>query len=190
MRSQCHCGLPVTGRGLCRKHYEEAIRHGTLAQYATRARAPIGRLLALISKEPSGCWEWRGQKRKDGYGLFWLHGRQVRAHRASYDLHCGPLSATDVLCHTCDNRACVNPNHMFVGSRADNIRDCVSKDRNQFGERHWSAKLSVDAVRTIRSDQEHSCSELGKRFNVDPSVISRIKTGRAWAQAVRVADSI
>jgi len=87
-----------------------------------------------------GCHEWRGVVKPDGYGRFYFRGRQEPAHRASYELFVGPVGGSYVL-HRCDNRRCVNPAHLFLGSQLDNVRDMYAK-----GREHSTRGLSDDEV--------------------------------------------
>jgi hypothetical protein len=79
-------------------------------------------------KGPEECWEWAGSKDRLGYGQFWADGKPRRAHRIAYMLHNG-TPEDDCICHSCDNRACCNPNHLWEGSQADNMKDRFQKGR-------------------------------------------------------------
>lgn len=142
-------------------------------------RQPIeDRFFNHVKKLPDGgCWKWTGAKRPDGYGIV-IHNRAwARAHRISWMLRHGKLPDAGVLlCHTCDNRLCVNPDHLFEGTPADNARDAVAKRRFAFNERHGNARLTPDEVRDIRRSALPQ-SKLAKKYRVNQSHISRIKAG-------------
>lgn len=184
MNTKCTiCCKPTVARGLCRTHYYSAHRHGTLGEYTSIRPSLKQRFDALYDKSNSGCWLWKGAKTKSGYGLIWITEDKCNrlAHRVSYALHNGvDPDALDV-CHHCDTPLCVNPEHLFVGTRKDNILDCVAKQRNAFGTKNGHSILTDEIVAFIHSlDGLESQKEIAKRYDVNPSVISRIMSGKAW----------
>lgn len=100
-----------------------------------------------------GCWEWTGSKNKKGYGSFGVDGKTQKAHRVSWMLTFGELPEDDVL-HTCDNPSCVRPDHLFVGTNQDNMRDMADKGRAfmKKGELHLNAKLTDAQVEALRQE--------------------------------------
>lgn len=138
--------------------------------------------------EPDTCWLWKGTITNDGYGLISLGGMatQTSAHRASYMLHVGPIPEGMVVCHRCDVPACVNPNHLFVGTVAENNADRNRKGRTKTpimrGSSHPASKLSADQVREIRSLYPAASQRaLASRFGVSSGTISDIIHRRRWA---------
>lgn len=125
------------------------------------------------------CWVWTGKRNGSGYGMFWVPPREERAHRVSILLRDGELDAEAVVLHLCDNPACVNPEHLEVGTQADNLRDCREKGRHAFGEQHGHAKLTDDQVMEIRRSSERQI-DLARRFGVSKTTICNIRAGRLY----------
>lgn len=138
------------------------------------------RFMAKVSKADDGCWRWVGHARPDGYGLIWKDGRAQRANRVSFELFNGPLEPGQVVCHRCDNPSCVNPDHLFSGTRLENNRDAVIKDRHPRGERNGQSRLSVDDVLAIRSMRGTPQATIARQFKIHQSTVSDIWTGRRW----------
>jgi hypothetical protein len=149
------------------------------------------RLNKFIDKTNStGCHIWTGGLTKqDGYGKFCIREKGNRnnnvgfkAHRLIYELTKGPLNGLHVL-HTCDNKKCVNPDHLRLGTHQDNMRDMVQKKRHIFGLKSSFAKLTPDDVREIRrlyNLEQFSTRALGKLYNVDGKHINNIVRYRKW----------
>jgi hypothetical protein len=86
------------------------------------------RFWAKVSKTDD-CWNWIGAIGETGYGNFGIGYRTYRAHRLSYEMHYGPIPSGMLVCHKCDNRKCVRPDHLFIGTHKDNMTDCSEKGR-------------------------------------------------------------
>jgi DNA-binding Xre family transcriptional regulator len=154
---------------------------------------PRERFLAKVCPEPNGgCWLWRGQLNQSGYGVLWLDGKSRIAHRVAWVFFRGEIPPGVLVCHTCDVPACVNPEHLFLGTHTDNARDREEKGRNMLGEKIHSARLSAEQVSRIKAmlaEGRMYMSELARAFGVTPSTISSIAKGVTWrhVQAVPTA---
>ncbi len=145
--------------------------------------------------EPNtGCWLWTANGYANGgYGMIRVssnsHDRSVVAHRVSWMLHKGPIPNGMFVCHKCDVRACVNPDHLFLGTAKDNMQDASRKGRMNWrtgekrnlptGEMHPAAKLTEENIRYIRSSSLPG-AELARRLNVSNANISRIRRRVIW----------
>ncbi len=151
------------------------------------------RFLRNVIPEPnSGCWLWDGLANSRGYGRIGVNGQDQRAHRVSYEMHCGPIPDGHMVCHRCDVPACVNPDHLFLGSAADNHSDMRRKGRGGFGERHGRAKLSEADVITIAAmlaDGSLSHAEIARRHGLSRGRISDIASGKTWRHVTRAKNS-
>lgn len=103
----------------------------SVAHYNLARTRPIEeRFWERVSKRPSGCWLWTGNRVGGGYGALSLAKQpHILAHRYSWELHRGPIPPDTKVLHTCDTPACVNPDHLWLGSQKDNVRDMITKGR-------------------------------------------------------------
>lgn len=135
----------------------------------------------------AGCWIWAGASHPTGYGRFGMYKGDVDfAHRASWRLFRGAIPKGIYVCHHCDVRMCVNPNHLFLGTATDNMRDASKKNRIKMppqsyasSDAHQVAKLTNENVREIRSSSVGSFA-LARKFGVSPSTIWSARTGRTF----------
>jgi hypothetical protein len=136
------------------------------------------------------CWEWQAYTHKFGYGIINDNKKIKKAHRVSWELHNGDTQGLYVL-HKCDNRKCVNPNHLFLGTQLDNIDDMVTKNRhakgkdhsNKFlGEKNHQSKLTEKDIIEIKESLRNGIRGdlLASKFNVSAAHISNIKNGKYW----------
>jgi len=128
------------------------------------------------------CWVWTAATDRDGYGHIAVNGEQSQAHRVAWELANGPIPDGLCVLHTCDNPPCVNPAHLWIGTRADNTADMMAKGRHlsHVGTNHPSAKLNDQAVRDIRASASLSCAEVAAKHGVSERTVHRIWRGETW----------
>lgn len=183
-----HCGKPFT-------IWASTIKRGH-GKFCSKACASAARERPVEERfwenvDKSGaCWLWLAALDVHGYGRFRFKKQSVKAHRVAWELAQGPIPAGLSVLHNCpggDNRRCVNPAHMFLGTQADNMRDMRAKGRQGIpnpvhGETHHNAKLDADTVRQIRlalaGGEGHK--RIGTRFGVSERTIFNIAHGRIW----------
>jgi len=161
----------------------------------------IARFWSYIPDRTDGCWLWTSVPNQNGYGRFsfgGVGGHNVLAHRVSYFIHYGEIPDGLFVCHKCDVRLCVNPEHLFIGTQKDNLRDAIAKGRLKMGRdhgsnvrpetvprgvNHWSAKLTEEQVRAIRSEyvpRKVTCAKLAAKYGINNAHVSHIVRGKSW----------
>lgn len=138
-------------------------------------------------EKTDGCWIWKGDKQSKGYGRISINSVDTLAHRFAYELYKGPITDGLFVCHTCDNPACVNPDHLWLGTNQDNQIDCASKNRNYKlpwlgGSRHPRAVITEETAKAIKNF-DGSNKDAAEKFKVSKSVVSQIRTGQTWKHA-------
>ncbi len=160
------------------------MKHGRISG---RTILTLQALLACGTAHSSGCIVWnRGWLNSDGYGILEVGGGKWLAHRYAWHLAFGPIPEGKVVCHVCDNPKCINPDHLFIGTRADNNRDRKEKGRNADTrlDKHPRTSLTIEQVRQIKRLQRDTTlthREIASQFGVTHHVVAKIKTGPNWA---------
>ncbi len=131
------------------------------------------------------CWLWMARISPFGYGQFGFNGTMKQAHRVSFEIYKSKIPKGLCVLHVCDNRRCVNPDHLWLGTQADNVQDMILKNRGlkAIGDRNGSAKLSwdkVNEIRKLRKDSGILYKDLASKFNVHISTIKRIILNKYW----------
>lgn len=153
------------------------------------------RFWAKIEKTQT-CWIWKAGKTPAGYGRFKIKGTLYSPHRLVYEWFIGPIPEGFDVCHHCDNPSCVNPAHLFVGTRSDNMHDAFDKGRlisfaknrkPMRGEESPCSKLTANDVRAIRKQYKSGSitqRDLGKRYKVHRRTIGKIINRQLWGHLI------
>lgn len=131
----------------------------------------------------TGCLNWQLSTTSNGYGRFGDKGKAILAHRGAWAAVNGPIPDGMCICHKCDNRRCVNVDHLFIGTVSDNVLDMYRKGRaSKAGERNGRAKLTQAGVASIRRKLRLGVpgKEIAAMYNVSPTAVARINTGATW----------
>lgn len=164
--------------GLCDKHYRKSDKRNSYKK--RKVTPPEERFWRYVNKlSDKECWNWTGGTAR-GYGAFSEHNRkQIMAPRYSYKMHYGAFNEELCVLHKCDNPLCVNPDHLFLGTLADNNRDAKEKGRNAIGETPGNSKLKAEDIFAIRGD-DRLLRIVAKEYGVREGQISRIKNRQGW----------
>lgn len=145
------------------------------------------------------CWIWVGSQRSNGYGCVYNDGRTRSAHRVAYELANGTIPEGLMVLHRCDNRICVSPSHLFLGTAHDNRHDAQQKGRLPTGKQHWShqtpehttkgerhgsAKLTWEQVREMRQKYADGIPYriLAQELNITTRQAAYIVSGKKWKE--------
>lgn len=140
----------------------------------------------FIIDENTKCWNWTGQLTHNGYGRHSYKEKGMSATRVSWNIHKGEIDFDlmgILVCHKCDNPACVNPDHLFLGTQKDNMQDCVDKNRINKGTdrpQHILTEENVKEARRLRQNEEYSFEKLSNLFGVSKSGITNAIKGNTW----------
>lgn len=149
-------------------------------------RQEFDRFIEKVEKTEQGCWTWTAATYRKGYGHFQrlIDGkwRMYKAHRYSYEVYKGKIPSGMLVCHSCDNPTCVNPNHLFLGTQKDNMIDMLSKNRKVRGCNPLHHALSQEIADNIRIDHKAGMKykELELKYSTSKTQISRIITLKTW----------
>lgn len=167
--------LAIKGCQHCRKAFVDWDNHRSVKHCSIKCR-----LMDAIEVDPdTDCWNWQGTRQWSGHGEIHYEGKTSRAHRVSYRAFKGEIPDGMAVCHSCDNPACINPDHLWLGSQAENLADMREKGRGTEGQTHPNAKLTEAAVREIRASKETSHA-LGRKYGVSHSLIVNVRQRKAW----------
>jgi len=184
------CERDAVCKGYCDKHYRRFLRRGDVNDYGSRKVAEgnaIERFHQKYEINESGCWMWTGGTRPNSKGVpyprHWTDDfKSIGAHRFSFELVHGAIPQGMYVCHKCDTPLCVNPDHLFLGSHQDNMRDMVAKQRSFVGrgeDKKGRSKLTNQQADQIRK-MSMSYSKIGAMFGVSTTTIGRIKRRESY----------
>lgn len=142
------------------------------------------RLLSRIEVcDQTGCWNWTASKTQRGYGQFWNGVTMRSSHRVSYELHRGPIAEGMHVLHRCDNPACINPDHLFLGTNADNMADRDAKGRGARGQRYKFTKLTPEdvlAIRAAEGTEGPARHAIAAKYGISNKYIRKIWDRKSW----------
>lgn len=192
----CTRAVKVRSRRLCGTHYHSEWRSGRLVRVT-----PADRFWACVNKEGrvhpvhGQCWEWTGRTEGKGYGRLSVCGEPILAHRYSWTLCVGSIPDDMKVLHKCDNPACVNPGHLFLGTYADNNADRNAKGRQAKGENSGKAVLTDELVRELRAAVD-GCkdprkyglfAEFSRRTGIHKNTLYAAAHGKSWRHVERTS---
>ncbi len=168
----------------CKDESQRGARISKLDQLSPQSlRETFIRRLEHYIEKSDGCWRWKGCLSTRGYGKIFFHRKHWSAHRAAWTVYKGSIPKGKIICHTCDNPQCTNPDHLFIGTFKDNTIDAAKKARlSRLG-------MTVEDIRSIKKELIHTHYEdykqIAKKYGLTEEYIKRIAKGERWS-AIRI----
>lgn len=183
----------------CRKCGSRAVQEWKLRARAKARPMTEHDMLRFWAKvDKSGeCWTWKGARNRQGYGRFWTGSRQRPAHAALWEYLHGPVLSKMEVCHKCDNPPCCNPDHLFLGTKSDNMQDCTAKGRHGMqvkpesvprGEQQWHACLTEEIALAIwHRFYAGGVTKiaLAREYGVGKHAVYKLLAGQSWQWLLR-----
>ena len=174
----------------CRKHLRWLEQYGSLTPPKMSQGSMEFRFWKHVDKRgPDDCWNWTADVSRAGYGSLWNRdtGRNVSAHRFSYQLFYGEIQKGSFVMHSCDNKRCVNPLHLSIGDAKANTQDAINRGLRPriaipvaSGENNPKSKLTLEQVRFIRANPLLGHKAIADMFGLSPNCIRGVRIGRTW----------
>lgn len=177
----------------CRKHLRWLEQYGSLEPPLMSQGTMEFRFWKHVDKRgPNECWRWTADCSRSGYGSIWDRetNRNVSAHRFSYMLANGEIPKGAFVMHSCDNKWCVNPAHLSIGSAKENTNDAIKRGLRPAcaipivkGENHPKSKLTLEQAKFIKAHPELGHKQIADMWGLSPNCIRGVRIGRTWKEA-------
>lgn len=185
-----NCTSKIFVKGLCEKHYTRVRRYGntSIVKHCRLSSFTLEEIFwqkVALTANSEKCWEWQGSQDSSGYGLMFYQNKYYKAHRFAWFLNFGFFPALFLL-HSCDNRICVNLNHLREGTHQENMNDAKERHRIVKGENSHKAVLKESEVLEIRKSLTNNAiaSTLAKEYGVSETCIYAIKHEKNWKHLI------
>lgn len=152
----------------------------------------VDEIRARVKVDANGCWIWQGAIAPSGYGQIYHGGKTQNVHRLVFKSLNGEIPSRVHVCHSCDNRKCCNPRHLWPGTQRENIEDAAAKGRMVHGSKHHNAKLSEESVQKMvkRFRECRSIREVSREFGVARTTTKRVIAGDGWNHVGHTREDI
>lgn len=187
-KNKLYCSIPCATRAKINKRNNRPLNHIKIKKTCKQKfEEKIDKNGPVVYSWLSRCWIWIGLVLNSGYGQFWFENKKWQAHRMSYEIYIGPIPGKFLVCHKCDNRQCINPDHLFLGDHRDNALDSVRKGRaaacNQEGENNPNVKNNRQIIEEIRKKyipRKYSLDKIAKEYDLAPQTVHDIVRRKIW----------